>query len=47
MSGFTGAEAETIEAGSAEPGVVIAVEIAASDAGFVSRGCGAWTLDPP
>ena len=47
VSGFTGAEAETIEAGSAEPGAVTTVDIAASDVGFVSRGCGAWTIDPP
>ena len=47
VSGFTGAEAETIEAGSAEPGTVTTVDVAATDAGFVSRGCGTWTLVPP
>ena len=47
VSGFTGAEAETIEAGSAEPGTVTTVDVAAADIGFVSRGCGTWTLVPP
>ena len=47
VSGFGGSEAETIESGSAEPGAVTTVTIAATDAGFVSRGCGNWTLVPP
>ena len=47
VSGFTGAETETVEAGSAEPGAVTTVDIAASDAGFVSRGCGTWTPVEP
>ena len=47
VSGFTGTGAETIEAGSAKAGAVITVAIAATDVGFVSRGCGTWTLVPP
>ena len=47
VSGFTGAEAETIESGSAEPGVVTTVEIAPTDIGFVTRGCGTWTPVEP
>ena len=47
VSVFDGSTDAIIEAGKAEPGVVTTVEIAASDAGFVSRGCGAWTPDPP
>lgn len=47
VSGFTGAEAEIIEAGRAEPGAITSVEVAATDVGFVSSGCGTWTLVPP
>ena len=47
VSGFLGSEAETIEAGSARAGAVITVAIAATDVGFVSRGCGTWTPATP
>ncbi len=46
VSGFGGSAAETIESGGTEPGGVTTVEIAAADAGFVSRGCGTWTPVP-
>ena len=47
VSGFGGTEVETIEAGSAEVGTVVTVAVAATDIGFVSRGCGTWNLVPP
>ncbi len=48
VSGFGGSEAEIIEADSAEHGAVMTVDVAAADAGFVSRGCGTWTpAEPP
>lgn len=47
VSGFGGSEAETIEAGSADPGAVTTVDVATTDVGFISRGCGTWTLIPP
>ena len=47
VSGFGGSEAETIEAGSAEPGAATTVDVAVTDGGFISRGCGTWTLIPP
>ena len=46
VSGFTGAATETIEFGSAEPGVVTTVDITGTDVGFVSRGCGTWEPVP-
>lgn len=47
VRGFTGASSETIEAGGAEPGVATTVDIAGTDIGFISRGCGTWTLAAP